>query len=270
MIFIWIGLVLCVLFALYLLALTGRRNHPGWKALKGHRYAHRGFHGNGVAENSMTAFRLAVEKGYGIELDVHLLADGSLAVFHDGTLQRTTGREGKVEALTAKDLPNYPLEGTEDTIPTFRQVLELANGRVPLIVELKAVDNNHAPLTDAACAALRDYAGPWCMESFDPRCIHHLRHHHPEVIRGQLAENFFKSKANISWYQKLAMTCQLANFLTYPDFVAYRFADRKRPGVFFAKHIWHLQTVGWTIRTKEDLVRAEKEQWIPIFEGFTP
>ena len=255
---------------LYLLALMGRQEHPGWKRLEGVRYAHRGLHGNGVAENSMTAFRLAVEKGYGIELDIHLLADGTLAVIHDGTLLRTTGCDGKVENLTLADLQNYHLEGTEDTIPTFRQVLELVNGKVPLIVELKSVDNNFAALTDAACDLLKVYSGAYCMESFDPRCIHHLRKHHPYVIRGQLAENFFKSKVNISWKHKLCMTCQLTNFLTQPDFVAYRFADRKRPGIFLVRKFWKLHTVGWTIKTPEDLHRAEKENWLPIFEGFEP
>ncbi len=262
--------LIVLLLQLYLLALMGRQQHPGWKELEGVRYAHRGLHGNGVAENSMTAFRLAVEKGYGMELDVHLLADGTLAVIHDGTLLRTTGCEGKVEDLTRADLEKYALEGTADTIPAFSQVLELVNGAVPLIVELKSADNNYAALTDAACALLKNYHGAYCIESFDPRCIYHLRKHHPEVIRGQLARNFFKSDVKISWYQKLCMTTQLANFLTQPDFVAYRFAERKRLGVFLVQKFWKLHTVGWTIRTPEDLEKAEKENWLPIFEGFTP
>ncbi len=270
MIFLLFLLIVLLFVMLYLLALQGRRDHPGWEKLEGVRYAHRGLHGNGVPENSMTAFRLAVENGYGIELDLHLLADGTLAVIHDGTLLRTTGCEGKVEALTAEELPNYRLEGTEDTVPTFSQVLELVDGRVPLIVELKAVGNNYAALTDAACQVLKDYRGPWCMESFDPRCIRHLRLQHPQVIRGQLAENFFKTNPDITWYQKVGMTFQLVNFLTQPDFAAYRFADRKRLDIFLVKKFWGLRTVGWTIRSKEDLEQAEREQWIPIFEGFTP
>ena len=270
MIFLLFLLIVLLLFMLYLMVLMGRREHLGWKKLEGYRYAHRGLHGNGVAENSMTAFRLAVEKGYGIELDLHLLADGELAVFHDGTLLRITGCQGKVESLTAGELQNYRLDGTEDTIPTFRQVLELVDGRVPLIVELKCVDDNYAALTDAACRLLENYTGPWCMESFDPRCIRHLRLHHPNVIRGQLAENFFASKAKITWYQKVGMTCQLANLLTRPDFAAYRFDDRKRLGVFIVKHFWGLHTVGWTIRSADELEKAEKERWISIFEGFTP
>ena len=270
MVFLWIGLGLTVLFLLYLLALMGRRDHPGWGKLEGFRYAHRGLHGNGVPENSMEAFRLAVEKGYGIELDVHLMKDGNLAVIHDAALLRTTGAPGTVEELTLEQLGNYRLEGTDAPIPSFEEVLRLVNGRVPLVVELKAVGSNAGALTDAVCRVLETYPGAYCIESFDPRCIHHLRKHHPQVIRGQLAENFLKKRTNLPYPVAVLMTCQLANFLTRPDFVAYRFSDRKRPGIFFAKHLWGLHTVGWTIKTGEDCRQAEKEDWIVIFEGFCP
>ena len=88
-----------VLGAGYLLALKGRTGHPGLGELRGWNYAHRGLHGAGVPENSLAAFRAAVEHGYGAELDVHLLKDGGLAVIHDSRLERTTGKPGKVEEL---------------------------------------------------------------------------------------------------------------------------------------------------------------------------
>lgn len=265
-----IPILALLLFAAYLLILRGRRRHPGWKALEGHVYAHRGLHGNGVPENSMEAFRLAVEKGYGIELDVHLLSDGELAVIHDAKLMRTTGAEGNIEDLTLAQLKEYHLEGTRETIPSFRQVLELVNGRVPLVVELKPVGDNFPQLTEKACRALADYPGAYCIESFDPRCIHYLKKHHPHIIRGQLAENFLKTKVPVAWAQRFCMTWQLANFLTLPDFAAYRFQHRRNIGVWLVKHIWGLRMVGWTIKTPEELQQAQKEGWIAIFEGFEP
>ena len=122
-----------VVFCLILLLLRGRSNHPGLEALRGWSYAHRGLHGEGRAENSMSAFRAALEGGYGIELDIHLLKDGNLAVIHDSQLKRTTGADGRVEDLTIEDLKHYHLEGTEDTIPTFREVLDLYAGRRALL-----------------------------------------------------------------------------------------------------------------------------------------
>jgi glycerophosphoryl diester phosphodiesterase len=267
------GLIIAILslLLLYALLVRGRKAHPGLEALRGWAYAHRGLHGNGIPENSMAAFRAALEAGYGIELDIHLLKDGSLAVIHDHSLARTTGCDGKIEDLTAGELANYPLEGTAETIPNFREVLELYAGKAPLIIELKAIDGNHAALCEAACKAMDGYQGPWCMESFDPRCIRWLRLHRPDIIRGQLAENFMAAKSNpLHPVLKFGITHQMGNFLIHPDFVAYKFADRKTLGNFLARKFWGVQGVTWTLRSQAEFDAAVKEGWLPIFEGFRP
>lgn len=263
--------VILILAVLFVLAVQCRRGHKGLEAIRGWNYAHRGLHGNGIPENSMAAFRAALEAGYGVELDIHLLKDGSLAVFHDGTLDRCTGKSGTPEELTAADLKDYPLEGTEETIPLFSQVLELFAGRAPIIVELKPVGGNHAALCQAACDMLDGYNGVYCLESFDPRCIHWLKKNRPELIRGQLSEDFVHNpKSPLPLVLKFLLTHQLENFLIRPDFVAYKFADRKTPSVFLARKLWGAQGVTWTITKPEDLETARKEGWIPIFEGFRP
>ena len=185
-------IILLILAALYILALRGRKGHPGWDRLLGWKYAHRGLHDAERPENSMAAFRAALDAGYGIELDLHLLADGNLAVMHDSSLKRTAGAEVNMEELTTEQLKNYRLCGTEETIPEFRQVLDLFAGKAPMVVELKAVGNNAAALCETACKMLEGYDGPYCIESFDPRCVHWLKKHRPDIIRGQLAENFYK------------------------------------------------------------------------------
>ncbi len=264
-------IVLVVLAALYLLSTMCRRGHKGLADLRGWRYAHRGLHSQGIPENSMAAFRAALEGGYGVELDLHLLKDGALAVFHDGSLLRMTGKEGKPEDLTAGDLPNYPLGGTEETIPLFSQVLALFDGKAPLIVELKPVDGNHAALCQAACDMLEGYKGVYCLESFDPRCIHWLKKNRPHLVRGQLTEDFVHNpKSPLPWIMKFILTHQLENFLVLPDFIAYKFADRKTLGNLLARKFWGAQGVSWTITSQEDLDTAEKEGWLPIFEGFRP
>lgn len=268
---IYILLSAITLFLLYCLALRGRRNHPGWQALEGWNYAHRGLHDQDKPENSMAAFRAAVENGYGIELDLHLMKDGQLAVIHDSNLKRTTGTEGRVEDLTAEDLPNYHLEGTDETIPIFPQVLELFAGRVPMIVELKSVGNNYAEVSQAACDLLENYDGPYCLESFDPRCIRWLKKHRPHLIRGQLAEDFCKVKNHpVPWILRFCLTYQLPNFLTLPDFTAYRFRDRKNLSNFLVRRLWGIRGVTWTLQTPQDHENALQEGWIPIFENYKP
>lgn len=264
-------IILAVLALLFVLSQMGRRGHEGLAALRGFRYAHRGLHGNGVPENSMQAFRLALEHGFGIELDIHLMKDGNLAVIHDASLKRTAGADVLIEDLTTEDLAKYPLEGTDEIIPTFRQVLELYAGSAPLIIELKAERGNHAALTQAACKAMEGYQGAWCMESFDPRCVHWLKKNRPDVIRGQLTENFLGNpRSKLPWILKFVLTWQLENFLIRPDFIAYQFADRKNLSVWLCKRLWKLQCVGWTLKSHEEQAQADAEGWISIFEGYIP
>lgn len=272
MVAVWIVLgVLVGLCGAYVLSVMGRRKHPEMEKFRGWKYAHRGLHSPGKPENSMAAFRAALEGGYGIELDVHLLKDGTLAVMHDSPLKRTTGCEGRVEELTAQQLGDYRLEGTDETIPAFEQVLQLFDGKAPMIVELKAVGNNYAELSAAVCDLLTKYPGMYCLESFDPRCIRWLKKNRPEWIRGQLTQNYFKGASpKIPGIVKFAATHQMLNFLTRPDFVAYRFADRKTLSNFLARKVWGLEGVTWTLRKPQELEEAVDEGWLPIFENFIP
>ena len=265
----WEGILLLTL--LLLLATRCRRNHPGMEALQGWAYAHRGLHSPGIPENSMAAFRLALQEGYGVELDIHLLKDGSLGVIHDSLLSRTAGREGHVEDLTREELNTVFLEGTQETAPELQQVLALFDGKAPLIIELKPWGDNWQALTETACRRLKGYEGVYCLESFDPRCIRYLRKHHPELIRGQLAENFLKSSGTMPYPLKLLLTHNLLNFLTLPDFIAYRFDHRKDTCAnWLCRRLWKTQGVSWTIRRREDYDTAVREGWLPIFEGFSP
>ena len=262
--------LLLVLTAVYLFALAGRTGHRGLKDLQGWSYAHRGLHGKGIPENSMAAFRAALDHGFGIEFDLHLLKDGNIAVIHDSLLKRTTGAEGRIEDLTTEDLKNYRLEGTEETIPTFRELLDLYAGKAPLIVELKPVNGNHAKLAETVCNMLQDYPGVYCIESFDPRCVAWLKKNRPQIIRGQLSENFFRSDPKMSLPLKLMLSTLVDNLVTRPDFVAYKFADRKNLSVFLCRKLFRLQGVSWTLRSKEEYDIAVMEGWLPIFENFIP
>ncbi len=273
--YIIIGIILFICL-LYLLSLKGRRSHPKLDELKKWDYAHRGLHVKpDIPENSMHAFYRALEKGYGIELDVHLLRDGSLAVIHDSTLERTTGKVGKIEDLTADELKSYHLEGTLETIPLFRNVLELFEGRAPMIIELKTAGNNGAKLCEAVFRELESfrgegYRGLYCVESFDPRCLLWLRKNRPEVVRGQLAQDFLKSHSGMGKIVDFVLTVLLANFLTSPDFIAYKFQDRKNISNQLCLKLWRMQGASWTIKNKKQYDQAKKENLIPIFEKFEP
>ncbi len=270
----WIALTILsailVLALLYLFCLLGRRGHRLLPELRKWRYAHRGLHNESRPENSMAAFRAALEHGYGIELDIHLMADGNLAVIHDGNLKRVAGADVCIEDLTAGDLPNYRLMDTEETIPLFGDVLALFAGKAPMVVELKCERGNHAALCAKALELLDAYEGPYCVESFDPRAVHWLKKHRPDICRGQLSENWFRSQSNMPWILKLAMTYHISNVFTRPDFIAYKYRDRKAAGTDLCRKTLGIQGVSWTLQSQQELEIAEKEGWIPIFEHFAP
>jgi len=263
--------LLLIIIIVYLFAIRCRSGHPGLKDLQGWSYAHRGLHLQGIPENSMAAFRAALDHGYGIELDIHLLKDGNLAVIHDSLLNRTTGQPGRIEDLTTEQLKDYRLEGTDETIPEFMDVLTLYNGKAPLIIELKPEGGNHAALADAVCRMLETYKGVFCIESFDPRCIAWLRKNRPDIIRGFLTENFFHSKSDLPSFLKFALKHCLTNITTVPDFVAYKFEDRNSTiSTGLCRKLWKAQGVTWTLRSPEDYRTAVSEGWLPIFENFEP
>lgn len=263
--------ILLLLALLYAFLVRGRSGQKGLGALQGWAYAHRGLHNKpSIPENSMSAFRKAIEKGYGAELDVHLLKDGSLAVFHDASLERCTGSEGFIEDLTREELKNYHLEGTDETIPTFEEVLALFEGKAPLIIELKAERGNAAALSEAVCKVLDNYKGIYCIESFDPRCLIWLKKNRPEIIRGQLSMNFLKHSAKMGKMVDIILTFLLQNVVTRPDFIAYCFDDRKNLSNQLCLNLWSVQGVSWTITTQEQFESCMMENLLPIFEQFEP
>lgn len=265
---------LLVLALLWPLLLLPRRDAPGWEALAGAQYAHRGLHSltAGRPENSMAAFRAAAELDYGAELDVHLMRDGSLAVVHDSSLKRVCGRDAAIEDLTAQDLADLPLQGTAERIPLLEDVLPLFAGKTPLIIELKAERGNAAALTDAVMARLEGWQGTYCIESFHPAVLLRLKKRYPQVLRGQLSQNFFRDSeaGNLSWPARAALTLLLTTVFTRPDFIAYNYRDRSCPSLRLMRRLYGVHEVGWTVRDRRALEALEREGVTPIFEGFVP
>lgn len=264
-------IVLLVFFVLWCFLTWPRKNHPQWVLLRRYRYAHRGFHDKpAIPENSLAAFRRAVDNGFGAELDVHLTKDGRLAVIHDSALKRVCGVEGCVEDFTAEELNAFRLEGTEEKIPFLEQVLPLFENKTPLVVEIKAERGNHAELTAKTVACLNRFSVKYCMESFDPRVLIWLRRNHPEVVRGQLSQNFFQHPCDLNPVLRFLLTNLLDNGATRPDFIAYRFEDRRLISPRWVCHALGCQEINWTIRSAADMKTAEKEGHLVIFEKFDP
>ena len=242
-----------------------------WQHLTGWDYAHRGLYDNehGIPENSMAAFRRAVDKGYGIELDVHLTADNQLVVFHDDTLTRMCGMNKKISSFLYSDLMQLRLLGTAEGIPLFKDVLELIDGKVPLIIELKVDGSNQNLLCPLVWQLLSRYKGDYCIESFHPFVLQWFKRHEPQVVRGQLSCNFFKENPHCDIVLFL-MSNLMTNFFTHTDFIAYKYLDLDNPAVIYNRKLFHIMTVVWTIPGKPTYDRFKNKVDAMIFEGFEP
>lgn len=258
---------------LFLFLPMGKRKKQGFYGLAAYSYAHRGLHDirHGLPENSLRAFRLAAEYGYGAELDVHLSKDGRLVVMHDESLRRTAGVDRNIADCTAQELDALRLEGTEEKIPYLEEVLPIFEGRTPLIVEIKPFRKNHAALTEQVCQMLDRFPKlQFCMESFDPRVLYWLRKHRPEIIRGQLAANFIRERSGLSIVTAFLLTHLCENAVTLPHFVAYRFQDRNCLGAVLSRRVWGVQEFNWTLRTEQEVEQSKKNGALPIFELCRP
>ena len=242
---------------------------PMLKQMKDCFMAHRGLHDEtaGIPENSLPAFERAARAGYGVELDVHLSADKVLMVFHDDDLKRLCGCTGSIEETNAAELQRLSLSGSEYTIPTLAQCLRVLKG-APLIVEIKPSSRMEEAAL-AAVAALADYPGPWCMESFHPRVLRILQRYAPHVVRGQLA---LSRRRPGRWWMDTVQKYLLHLPYSRPDFVAYEFSGKESPLALWAvKHLWRLPLAGWTIRTPEQSENARRAgATMQIFEGWRP
>lgn len=260
-------MLLLILTVLYLFLIAPAAKKPDDRRLRGWLYAHRGLHDGNVPENSMRAFRLAVEKGYGMELDVQLTRDGALVVHHDGSLKRVCGVDRLIREVDYDDLPPLP-DGSR--IPLLREVLDMVDGRAPIIVEVKH-HGGAARVAKAAHEALKSYNGAYCVESFDPTAMYYFRKNAPHIVRGQLASGGRRDRDAQNAVSYIALKYLLVNVLSRPHFVAYSVPTDRVVSMWLMKNLFKPPLACWTVREQKVLDYASKEGYLyPIFELFIP
>ncbi len=272
---LWVILVLLILLLAYAWVIRPNLPRRDISHLLGVDYAHRGLWNTNEPgetnrpENSLAAFRAAVEKGYGIELDVHRTRDGALVVHHDDSLKRLAGVDKQIAKCTLKEVRACKLPNGEP-VPTFDEVLKVVAGRVPMIVEIKVEDGNQALLARAVYERMKRYDGPWCLESFSPNAVKWFRVNAPEVIRGQLAfDHAGTGKTAFLFWRNIGIASMLQNFASRPDFVAFEAKSVKWHTLSI--HLLRLMKpwfVAWTVRSQEDMDKLRGKWDLQIFEKF--
>lgn len=266
-----VGITVVILIILYLLMIMPRMfQKPGTEAFMQHLYAHRGLFDNesDAPENSMKAFRKAVDAGFGIEMDVQLTKDKVAVVFHDGKLERMCSVEGKVCDYTFEELQKFSLAKSEEKIPLFTDVLKLVDGKVPLIIEYK-IETTDTTVCEIGNEILKGYKGVYCIESFNPFGVLWYKNHRKDIVRGQLSEDFWKngSKKSLLYF---IMAKLLTNFITRPDFIAYNAKNYNNLSRRICCKFYKNLAVAWTIKSQEQLDEMREHFDLFIFDSFVP
>lgn len=261
-------IVSAVLFGVFTFIVAPRiASKPDTSFLSG-AFAHRGYfdNENNIPENSLAAFQRAVDAGVGVELDVALSSDGVAMVFHDQTLERMCGVEGNVWDYTCEELQQMKLLGTDYTIPTLVQAMELIDGKVPVIVEHK-MDLVDTAICASSYEILKDYEGQWCMKSFDPRALMWYKSNAPEVIRGQLAAEFWKDEKYAGKALYTALSYLVGNVATRPDFISYQYEGVNNISLVLCR-LMGAKAACWTVQTQQAYDVMKNKFDMVVFDGF--
>lgn len=226
--------------------------------------AHRGLHDQEAPENTLAAFEKAKTANYPIELDIREIDDGTIIVFHDEKLCRLTGQDGYVGNLVQENLKKYHIQNTEQTIPTFEEVLELVNGQVPLLIEIKN-NNKVGKFEQKVIDMLKTYDGEYAVQSFNPYCLEYFKRKAPHIQRGQLS-SFFVGEKSISFFKKYVLKRMLLNRITKPDFISYD--HNYLPNIYVSKT--KLPVLTWTVRSQKEYEGIKPYCDNIIFENFIP
>lgn len=238
--------------------------------------AHRGLHdlSRGRPENSRSAVLAALESGYGIEVDVQVSSDGEAFVFHDQDLSRLTELGGLISETSADSLVETRLLHSNETIPRLSDILDLVAGRVPILIEIKDVDEMFNPtdgrLESAVCDRAMRYSGPVALMSFHPESVARCASLAPDVPRGLVTGRFSGEDWPGVFEHRLAELRSLSSLdSTGASFVSHEWQDLESGNLGPARHRG-IDILCWTVRSPDEEAVARRDAANITFEGYLP
>jgi glycerophosphoryl diester phosphodiesterase len=250
----------------------GRRGRANLDWLIAKPIAHRGLHdsGQGVIENSKSAFNAAIKAAYPIECDLQITGQGEPIVFHDETLERLTCETGSVKDRSTLELRDIKLKGSDDRIQSLSELLDQVRGRVPLVIELKSHWNDDIKLVDQSIELLAKYSGPYALMSFDPALIKAARRLAPDIVRGIVADRVSDPYYSFLPFSRRLELRSFSHFMsTMPHFISFDWTGLPF-GPVSALHRCGVPVICWTVRSPEAASQARRYADQITFEGFRP
>ena len=200
--------------------------------------AHRGLH-SFFKENTLSAFQLAMDKGYIIELDVHLSLDMEVVVFHDYYLDRLFHIKKKISDLSLQELKKY-------SIPTLDEVLKLVHGVVPIIIEIKPY---HKILFQKLISLLDLYQGEFAIQSFHPLTIWYFKKNRKNYVKGLLFYDFIQ---NHYLFHKITKYLLI---ILKPNFIGINLSSLRKDIIQRLRNSYLI--IGWTLKNEKDYLKYQ-------------
>lgn len=230
--------------------------------------AHRGLHDERYPENSIPAYRQAIEHGYNIEIDVHVTKDGEVVVFHDDNLKRVCGVDKKIKDCTIAELKTYRLKNTDYTIPTFDEFLACVDGKTGVLCEIKGLNPFDHSIEKATLKKLEGYEGNMALQSFNFGAVGYIRRH-SDLPVGELCTWSSMDGKNQRWKPVNFMGKMWVCKFTKPTFIAYdvKAVDDSLPhNKWIEKWATKLPILFWTVNSEEKIDYARRYANNIIFE----
>ena len=213
-------------------------------------YAHRGlFDNKKIVENTISAFRRALKEKLNIELDIRVTLDNKIIVFHDENIKRLTGIDSFVKDMTYDELSKTNLLNTNDKIPLLDDVLNLINGEVALLIEIKDTLSNGT--LKELNKLLLDYNGKILLQSFNPIIVRKMAFTSLKRYKmGILLTNKYKG---FKWQLYSAF---IYKYLIKQKYIS--FISSPKELVDEVKELSNKELFIWTIETKEEFIEYKK------------
>ena len=203
--------------------------------LKSSLIAHRGVHNSNIPENTLSAFVKCVDKNYIIELDIHILTDNTIVIYHDHNLKKLTGVNKVIEMLSYAQLSKIKIN-KKYTMPTLNQLLHILDGEVPVLIEIKDMNNN-SKFEEELVKILDNYNGKFAIQSMNPFVIDWFYKNRKDYVIGLIIFNDLNYNLLKKYTKKI-------------DFISVY----KKQLPFKTK----LLTLGWTIRKESEYKKYVK------------
>lgn len=221
--------------------------------LKNAIFVHRGKYSIKDIENNLSSFKHCVDLHKNIELDLHILRDNTVVVFHDKNLKRMNKIDVDIKNLTYNELCSFTNQ--DEKIPTLSEVLEIVDRKVLLDIEFK-YDVLDGRLEKYALDILSKYKGDYVVKSFHPLIVFRLK----KIICKK------KMNVKVGLLTKNAFILFFSLLFIHPDFISinYKYLDK----CFFRFVSKRKDTLLYTIKTKEVYEKYKDKGYGLILENF--